>query len=102
MTTLEIVELVILAIVIVALSIYYIVKAIKNNWLGKITDAINKAIKEAETKFPESGSGNLKKTYVLRAVEEECTKLGIPYSLLKSLISTFIDKVISNYNVIKK
>lgn len=102
MTVLEIAELVILAIVIVALSIYYIVKAIKNKWLEKITDAINKAIKEAEEKFPESGSGDLKKTYVLKAVEEECVKLGIPYSLLKSLISTFIDKVVSNYNVIKK
>lgn len=102
MTVLEIAELVILAIVIVVLSIYYIVKAIKNKWLEKITAAINKAIKEAEEKFPESGSGDLKKTYVLKAVEEECVKLGIPYSLLKSLISTFIDKVVSNYNVIKK
>ena len=102
MTVLEIAELVILAIVIVALSIYYIVKAIKNKWLEKITAAINKAIKEAEEKFTESGSGDLKKTYVLKAVEEECNKLGIPYTLLKSLISTFIDKVISNYNVIKK
>lgn len=102
MTVLEITELVILAVVVVALSIYYIIKAIKNNWLGKITDCANKAIKEAEKKFTESGSGDKKKAYVLEAVEKECESLGIPFSLLKKLISTLIDKVVANYNVIKK
>ena len=102
MTTLEIIELAILAIVAVALSVYYIVKAIKNNWLGKIAGCINNAIKEAEEKFAESGSGDKKKEYVLEAVEKECESLGIPFNLLKKLISTLIDKIVANYNIIKK
>ena len=102
MTVLEIVELVILAVVVVALSIYYLVKAIKNNWLSKIADCVNKAIKEAEKKFTESGSGCKKKEYVLDAVEKECESLGIPYSLLKKLISVLVDKIVANYNVISK
>lgn len=102
MTILEIIELVILAIVVVALSVYYIVKAIKNNWLGKIAGCINNAIKEAEEKFAESGSGDKKKEYALEAVEKECESLGIPFSLLKKLISTLIDKIVANYNIIKK
>lgn len=102
MTTLEIIELVILAIVVVALSVYYIVKAIKNNWLSKIADCINKAIKEAEEKFTESGNGDKKKEYVLEAVKKECESLGIPFSLLKKLISALIDKIVANYNIIKK
>lgn len=102
MTTLEIIELVILAIVVVALSVYYIVKAIKNNWLGKIAGCVNKAIKEAEEKFTESGNGDKKKEYVLESVEKECESLGIPFSMLKKLISTLIDKIVANYNVIKK
>ena len=102
MTTLEIVELVVLAIVVVALSVYYIIKAIKNKWIGKIADCINKSIKEAEEKFTESGSGSKKKEYVLEAIEKECKTLGIPFSLLKKLISTLVDKIVADYNVIKK
>ena len=102
MTTLEIIELVILAIVAIALSVYYIVKAIKNNWLCKIADCVNKAIKEAEEKFTESGNGDKKKEYVLEAVEKECESLGIPFGMLKKLISALIDKIVANYNVIKK
>ena len=102
MSILEIVELCVLAAIILALIIYYSIKAIKNNWLEKLTEAIEAAIKEAEETYTEEGSGEQKKAFVLQKVQLTCEELGIPYSLLKSLISKFIDKIIANYNVIAK
>lgn len=102
MTILEIIQLSVIGIALVATLIYCIVMGVKNKWFSKLWETIKLAIKEAETKFPESGSGDKKKAYVLEQVEIKCIELGIPYSLLKKLISLAIDKVIDDYNIIKK
>lgn len=102
MTILEIIQLSVIGIAIVAILVYCIVMGVKNKWFSKLWETIKLAIKEAETKFPESGSGDKKKAYVLEQVEIKCIELGIPYSLLKKLISLAIDKIIDDYNVIKK
>lgn len=102
MTTIEIIELIVLIVVVVGLSIYYLVKAIKNGWIKKLTDTIETSIKEAEEKYPETSSGDKKKEYVIGKVKAKCNELGIPYGLLYSLISKLIDTIISNYNVISK
>lgn len=102
MTILEIIQLSVIGIALVAILIYCIVMGVKNKWFSKLWETIKLAIKEAETKFPESGSGDKKKAYVLEQVEIKCIELGIPYSLLKKLISLAIDKVIDDYNIIKK
>ena len=87
----EIIELAVASIVVLVLAVYYIIKAIKNNWLKQITATIEKAIKEAET----SGkSGNEKKQLVLDAVRVKCTDLGIPYTFIKNLVSKLIDRII--------
>lgn len=96
----EIVELCVIAALILGLSSYYLIKAIKNNWLGQLTETINDAIAEAEKQYPE-GNGDKKKEIVLNAVKSKCKELGIPYDLLYKLISKFIDKVIQDYNVVK-
>ena len=102
MTSLEILELVLLCICIFALSIYVLVKGIKNKWFAKLLATIEMSIKEAEKKFPESGCGDKKKMYVIDAVKAKCKELGIPYALLKKLIDLAIDKIVKDYNVISK
>lgn len=99
MTKLELIELIILIVVAVGLGIYYLIKAIKNGWIQKITTTMNEAIKYAEKHIE---GGTAKKEYVLRKVKEKCEELGIPYSLIENLVKRIIDKVIANYNVIKK
>lgn len=96
----EITEICVLAVIILGLGIYYLVKAIKNKWIEKLTETINNAIAKAEKEYPE-GNGAKKKEIVLEAVKAKCEELGIPYSLLYKLISTLIDKIIANYNVVK-
>lgn len=99
MTTLEIIELCILGGIALILIIFYSIKAIKNKWISQIIDTIEKAIKEAE----ESGkSGDEKKAYVMLQVEKKCEELGIPFRLIYTLVSTIIDKIIKDYNVIAK
>lgn len=102
MTSLEILELVLLCICILALSIYVLIKGIKNKWFAKLLATIETSIKEAEKKFPESGCGDKKKMYVIDAVKAKCKELGIPYDILKKLINVAIDKVIEDYNIISK
>ena len=102
MTTLEIIQLCVISVAILAILIYIIVMGIKNKWFSKLWDTIKVSIKEAEEKFPESGSGDKKKAYVLEKVKAKCDELGIPYELLKKLIDVAIDKVIEDYNVISK
>ena len=102
MTKLELIELIILGLIIVAMVVYYTIMAIKNKWLTKLTNCAEAAIKEAEKKFPEPGSGDKKKAYVLDCVKAECDKLGIPYNVMSNLISKFVDTIIKNYNVLKK
>ena len=62
MTKLELIELIILIVVAVGLGIYYLIKAIKNGWIQKITTTMNEAIKyligEPDFKsFKSSGNG---------------------------------------------
>lgn len=102
MSVLEIIQLCVIGVAILAILIYIIVMGIKNKWFSKLWDTIKVSIKEAEEKFPESGSGDKKKAYVLEKVKAECDELGIPYALLKKLIDLAVDKVIEDYNVISK
>ena len=102
MSTKEIIELVVLSVVVLALVVYYSIKAIKNGWVKKLTNTIEKAIKDAEKKYPDQGSGKQKLEYVMDCVEDECVELGIPYSLLRSLIEKMINTIIAHYNVISK
>lgn len=99
MTKLELIELIILIVVAFGLGIYYLIKAIKNGWIQKITATMNEAIKYAEKHIE---GGTAKKEYVLQKVKEKCEGLGIPYTLIEKLVKRIIDKVIANYNVIKK
>lgn len=99
MTTLEIIELIAIAVIALGIGIYYLIMAIKNGWLKKLTATIEEAIRDAEA----SGkTGAEKKAYVIEKVREKCIELGIPYDLLKKLISKLIDKIVANYNVIAK
>ena len=45
----EIIELVVVAVVVLALVIYYSIKAVKNGWIKKLINTIEKAIKDAGT-----------------------------------------------------
>ena len=101
MTMLEIIQLICLAVISLTLVIYFIIKAIKNKWVEKLTSCIEVAIAEAEKKWPE-GNGDKKLKYVLNAVKDKCNKLGIPYTLLYKLIKKLVDKIIEHYNVIAK
>ena len=102
MTTLEIIQLCVIGIAILAILIYCLIVGIKNKWFKQLLETMNTAINEAETKFPEQGSGEQKKAYVLEKVKAKCDELCIPYELLKKLINVAIDKVIEDYNVISK
>ena len=98
----EIIELVVMSVVVLALVIYYSIKVVKNGWIKKLANTIEKAIKDAEKKYPDQGSGKQKLEYVMDCVEDECAELGIPYSLLESLIKKIINTIIAHYNVISK
>lgn len=99
MSKLELVELLILVIVALVLSIYYIILAIKNGWIKKITLTMNEAIKYAELNI---SGGEKKLEYVLTKVEEKCEELGIPFVFIRKLVKKLINKTIQSYNVIKK
>lgn len=101
MSKLEILQMIGLALIVVGLVIYYVIKAIKNKWVQKLSKTIENAIKEAETKYPE-GHGQEKLEIVLEAVKNKCNELGIPYALLYKLIKKLVDKIIANYNIIAK
>lgn len=102
MSTLEIIELVILSVIVISLVIYYGIKAIKNGWIKELTSTIGQAMNDAEKQFPEQGSGKKKKEYVLFKVKAKCEEIGIPYTILATLIGKLIDTIIKNYNVISK
>ena len=99
---LSLIEFIAIALAVIVLTIYYLIKAIKNKWLTKITQTINNAIAEAKKKFTESGQGEEKKKYVLEKVANTCNELGIPFNLIYKLINKLIDKTIECYNIISK
>ena len=103
MNTLQIIELVVLIVVTIGISVYYLIMAIKNKWINILLDTIKISIAEAEEKFiTEPNKSTLKKNYVLEKVRDKCIELGIPYDTLYKLISKLIDKIIEHYNVIAK
>jgi len=97
MSKLELIETIVIGAIVLFLLIYYLIKAIKNGWVKKITAVMNESIRYAEKNI----TGKVeKKRYVMDKIEEECINLGIPYGLIQKLISKLIDKIIANYNVI--
>ncbi len=99
MTTKEIIELIVVALIVVVNVVYYSILAIKNGWVKKILATMNEAIKYAELNI--SGGEN-KFNYVLTKVEEKCEELGIPFVFIRKLVKKLINKTIEGYNVIKK
>lgn len=99
MTKLELIELVALAIVVIGLTLYYLVLAIKNGWIKKVAKTMNEAIKYAELNIY---GGQEKQDYVLKEIEKKCEELGIPFTFIRKLAVKVIKKIISDYNVIKK
>lgn len=95
MSTLEIILTAILGLFALILIVYYLIKAIKNNYVSKIYDTIVQAMKEAEEKFTD---GEEKKQYVLLKVKEVCKEVNIPYDFIASLISKVIENIIKGYN----
>ena len=102
MTTFEIIQLCIICVIVLAFAVWFVIKAIKDKWLQKLWDTTKQSIKEAEENFPESGSGDKKKEYLIGKIKEKCKELGIPYKLIKKLIDLLIDTVIKGYNTIAK
>lgn len=99
MTTLEIIELIVLGAVVMTLIVFYLIKALKNDWIGKILKTINAAIKKAEAT---GKTGTEKKAFVMEQVEKVCDELNIPYKLIEKMVSKLIDTIVSHYNVIVK
>ena len=99
MSTLEIIEMIVIGIIIVILSIYYLIKAIKNKWLSKIYKAIKDGVVEAEKSRLK---GAEKKAYVIKYVQLICDEEGIPYSAIKKLIDKAIETIVDGYNTIAK
>ena len=96
MSKLELIETIALAVVALVIVVYYLILAIKNGWIKKLTQTVYEAIKYAE----ENLKGNEKKAYVMRRVEARCSELGIPYTLIYNIVNKLIDKVIAHHNVI--
>lgn len=103
MTTVQLIETIILILVVFVITVWYVVKAIKNKWLENINETIDKAIREAEdlAKKGELNKG-LKKQYVLDKIANKCVELGIPYQLLAKLISKVVDNIVKNHNIFIK
>lgn len=97
MSKIEMIYTIGLAIVALIVLVYYFVLMIKNGWIKKITMTLNDAIRYAEKNI--TGKAE-KKNYVLSKVEEKCAELGIPYVLIRNLVSKTIERIIGNYNII--
>lgn len=99
MDVLAIVELIVLSVITLAFIVWFFVKAVKNKWISALTKTIDKAICDAEKKWPE-GHGEEKKEDVLKTVEKKCEELNIPYHILYKLISKLINTIIKDYNIV--
>ena len=93
----EIIELVVISVVVLALVIYYSIKAVKNGWIKKLTKTLNEAMYYADHNI--TGPAE-KKKYVLNKVEEKCIELGIPWFLIYKVVNRLIEKVVKYHNVI--
>ena len=97
----QIIELVVLAVVVIATLYKFIRDAKNNNWTSQLLDTIKVACKEAEELYG-TGEGSKKQEYVLKKVEEKCNELSIPYKKVYSLIVKLIKEIINGYNAIVK
>ena len=97
MSKLELIYTIAIAVFVAILLIYYIVMAIKNGWIKKLTETLNISMKYAEDNIIGSAE---KKKYVMEQIENKCIELGIPYTLISKLISRLIEKIIANHNII--
>lgn len=85
MSKLELIELCVLGVCVLALFVFYLIKAIKNKWVSNILNTINKAIKEAET----SGKTGLeKKAYVVEQAVANRRDLRVAQTLWQHLVDT--------------
>lgn len=89
-------------VLLVVVLVFIIVLVVKNKWVKDIYSTVVTAIADAEKKFTDAGSGELKKQYVLAAVEKKCNELKLPVAILKLIVSKLIDTIVENYNVIAK
>ena len=99
MTTLELIELIVIVAIAIVGVIWFIIKAIKNKWFSKIYKFIKEAFREAE-KTELKGKDKLE--YALKYVEEACEKEGIPFKAIKKLVIIAIEKLVEGYNIDKK
>ena len=99
MSILEIIELIVIAVIVLFLLIYYGIKAIKNHWVDELVMTINDAIKFIEK---QSMKGYEKKQYVLQRVQDKCSELNIPYVFIEKLVSRLIDRIVKDHNVFVK
>ena len=97
----SIIMLVCLCVILLAFVMYVIFKAVKNKWLEKLSDTLKTSIREAESQYP-SGHGADKKKYVIAKIEEKCKELNIPVKMIATAVSTLINNIVANYNIIKK
>lgn len=99
MTTLEIIQLIIISLVALVAVIWFIIKAIKNKWFSKMYKAIKEGVREAEAT---DLKGKEKLEFALKYVEAFCDTEGIPFSFVKNLVIKAIEKLVEGYNNIKK
>ena len=99
MSTLELIQLIIISLTALVAVIWFIVKAIKNKWFSKIYKAIKEGVVEAEKT---DLKGKEKLNFALKYVEDFCDKEGIPFSFVKNLVVKAIEKLVEGYNNIKK
>ena len=101
MSSKEIIELVALIVIAVALLVWFIVKGIRKKWFSQIYSTLKQAIRDMENKYPH-GHGKEKLQYVLDQVKKKCDELEIPYTLLYRYIRKVIERIVEDYNVIRK
>lgn len=96
-------KIIITCIAIISILLFIILLSIlaKKGYLKKLKKFIEEAIKEAELKYP-SGNGAEKKVIVMDIVRQTCSKLHIPYWIVKIPVSKLIDKIIEYYNILAK
>lgn len=96
MSNLELIYTIAFSVIAATFVLYWIIMAIKNGWIKKITQTLNSAMRYAENNI--TGPSE-KKYYVLKQVEAKCEEEGIPFFLIKGLISKVIERIVKDHNV---
>ena len=92
----ELIKTIALGVITAVIVIYFIVMAIKNGWIKKITKTMDEAIRYAEDNIK---GPTEKRDYVLKKVEDKCIELGIPYFLIKNVVMKLINTIVSHHNI---